>query len=111
MEVSASLSFARVTARKMRLVADLCRGLPVQQAHFQLGYSKKKGAKLVSKLLDSAIANAKEKGGIDLDHLVVKKIWVDEGPSFKRFIPRAQGRATEIKKRSSHVHLVLDEVR
>ncbi len=111
MEVKAHLRYARVTARKMRLVADLCRGLPVEKAHYQLEFSHKRGSRLMSTLLDSAIANAKEKGGIDVDNLFIKSILVDDGPMLKRFMPRSMGRATPIFKKMSHVTLILDEAR
>lgn len=111
MEVRAKLSFARITPRKMRLVAGLFKGLPVEQAHYQLDFSQKKGAKLMSTLLDSAIANAREKGGLDMDNLYVKNVLVDDGPIFKRFLPRAMGRATKILKKMSHVTIILDEAR
>ena len=111
MEVRAKLSYARITPRKMRLVAGLCKGLPVEKAHYQLDFSHKKGAKLMSTLLDSAIANAREKGGIDMDNLYVKRVFVDDGPILKRFMPRAMGRAYKILKKMSHVTLILDEAR
>lgn len=111
MEVKAILRYARITPRKMRLVANLAKGLRVEKAHYQLEFSQKKGGKLLSTLLDSAIANAKEKGGIDVDNLYVKNVVVDDGPMLKRFMPRAMGRATKIQKKMSHVTLVLDEAR
>lgn len=111
MEVRASLKFARITPRKMRLVADLCRGMPVDKAHFQLVTSPKRGGKIMAAVLNSAIANAKEKGGMDMDNLYVKSVLVEDGPMLKRFIPRAQGRATPVNKKMSHVHIILDEAR
>lgn len=111
MEVKAKLSFARITPRKMRLVGDLTKGMKIEKAHHQLKFSKKKGAKLLSTLLDSAVANAKEKGGIDVDNLFVKRVLVDDGPMLKRFIPRAMGRATKVRKKMSHVTIILDEAR
>lgn len=111
MEVKAKLRFARITPRKMGLVAGLCRGLPVEKAKLQLKFSHKKGARLMGKLLDSAVANAREKGGIDMDNLFVKEIQVGDAPMFKRFIPRAMGRATAILKKQSHITMVLDEAR
>jgi len=111
MDVKAKLSYARITPRKMRLVANLAKGLPVEKAHFQLKFSQKKGGKLLSKLLDSAIANAKEKGGIDVDNLFVKNVTVDDGPVMKRFMPRAMGRAYKILKKMSHVEITLGEAR
>lgn len=111
MEVRAKLSYVRITPRKMRLVANLAKGLAVEKAHFQLDFSQKRGGKILSKLLDSAIANAREKGGIDMDNLFVKNVLVDDGPILKRFMPRAQGRATKILKKMSHITLILDEAR
>jgi large subunit ribosomal protein L22 len=111
MEVKAHLRFARITPRKMRLVADLCKGLPVQTAHYQLEICQKRGGKIMSTLLTSAIANAREKGGIDMDNLFVKRVTVTDGPMLKRFIPRAMGRATKVRKKMSHVTLILDEAR
>ncbi|MCB0406174.1 MAG: 50S ribosomal protein L22 [Bdellovibrionales bacterium] len=111
MEVSAKLRFARITPQKMRLVANLAKGLPVDKAGYQLKFSQKKGGLMLSKLLDSAVANAREKGGIDVDNLYVKNVFVDAGPIMKRFMPRAMGRATQVLKRTSHVTLILDEAR
>ena len=111
MEVLAKLRYARITPRKMRLVADLCSGLPVEKALYQLEFSQKKGGKLMVGVLNSAIANAREKGGVDMDNLFVKRVIVEDGPMLKRFLPRAMGRATKIRKKMSHVTLVLDEAR
>lgn len=111
MEVKASLRYARITPRKMRLVANLAKGLPVEKAHFQLDFCQKRGGKILSKLLDSAIANAKEKGGFDMDNLFVKRVMVDDGPILKRFMPRSMGRAFKILKKMSHVTIILDEAR
>lgn len=111
MEVRAKLSYARITPRKMRLVGDLVKGLPVETASSQLKFSQKRGSKLLSTLLTSAVANAKEKGGIDIEHLFIKTVMVDDGPMFKRFIPRAMGRATKVRKKMSHVTIILDEKR
>jgi large subunit ribosomal protein L22 len=111
MESLAKLSYARITPRKMRLVANLAKGLTIEKAHYQLDFSPKKGAKLLSALLDSAIANAREKGGMDMDNLIVKNVLVDDGPIFKRFMPRAMGRATPILKKMSHVTIILGEAR
>jgi len=111
MEVKAKLRFARITARKMRLVAGSCKGLPVDTASYQLRFSPKRGAKVVCHLLDSVVANAKEKGGVDIDNLFVKNVLVDTGPMLKRFIPRSQGRATPVLKRMCHVTMILDEAK
>jgi large subunit ribosomal protein L22 len=109
MEVKATLSFARIGAQKARLVADLVRGRDVNEAVKILTFSDKKGARLMKKLIESAVANAENKKVIDLDNLFVKSIWVDMGPSIKRFRPRAQGRAFQVKKKLSHINVVLDE--
>jgi large subunit ribosomal protein L22 len=109
MEVRARLRFARIGPRKARLVADLIRGKGSEEAVNILTFTKKGAAKILVKLLRSAIANATQKKTIDIDRLYVKQIMVDHGPMMKRFMPRALGRATMIRKRSSHITLVLDE--
>jgi large subunit ribosomal protein L22 len=109
MEVKAKLRYARVGAFKVRLVADLVRGMDVNEAIRSLTFMKQKSAAMVKKLIESAVANAEDKKVIDIDNLYVKTITVDEGPTFKRFMPRAQGRAFEVKKKQSHINLVLDE--
>jgi large subunit ribosomal protein L22 len=109
MEVRAKLRFVRVSPIKARLVADLIRGKGSEEAINILTFTKKAASKILIKLLKSAIANATQKKTIDIDRLYVKKIAVDQGPTMKRFQPRAMGRATTIRKRSSHITLVLDE--
>jgi large subunit ribosomal protein L22 len=109
MEVRARLRFVRIGPRKARLVADLIRGKGSEEAMNTLTFTKKAAAKILIKLLKSAIANATQKKTIDIDRLYIKKITVDQGPTMKRFQPRALGRATTIRKRSSHITLVLDE--
>jgi large subunit ribosomal protein L22 len=109
MEVKAKLRFVRVGPRKARLVADLIRGKGSEEAVNILRFTQKGAAKIVSKVLKSAIANATQKKTIDIDHLYVKHISVDEGPMMKRFMPRALGRATTIRKKTSHIQIVLDE--
>lgn len=111
MEVKAVLRYARVTPRKMRLVARLAQGQPVEKAAIQLQFCNKRGAKMVGDLLKSAVANAREKGGIAMDALYVKRVVVDDGPVLKRFMPRSQGRAYPILKKMCHVTMVLDEAR
>jgi large subunit ribosomal protein L22 len=111
MEVRAILRYARVTPRKMRLVARLCQGMPVDKAAVQLRFCQKRGAKMVHTLLNSAVANARDKGGLAMDSLVVKSVMVDDGPVMKRFMPRSQGRAYPILKKMCHVTLILDEAR
>jgi large subunit ribosomal protein L22 len=109
MEVRAKLRFVRVSPRKARLVADLIRGKGSEEATNILTFTKKAAAKILIKLLKSAIANATQKKTIDIDRLYIKKIAVDQGPTMKRFQPRAMGRATTIRKRSSHITIVMDE--
>lgn len=109
MEVSARLKFARIGSQKARLVADVVRGCDVNEAIRKLTFSKNKGALLIKKLIESAVANAETKKVIDIDNLYVKTIFVDQGPAIKRFRPRAQGRAYMIKKKISHINVVLDE--
>jgi large subunit ribosomal protein L22 len=110
MQAVAKLRFARLSAQKGRLVADQIRGLPVEQALNVLAFSKKKGATLVKKVLDSAIANAENNEGADVDELKVKTVCVDDGPTMKRMRARAKGRGTRILKRTSHITVtVADE--
>ena len=103
MQAVAKLRHARLSAQKGRLVADQIRGLPVEQALNILAFSNKKGAVLMKKVLDSAIANAENNEGADIDELKVSRIFVDEGLTMKRIRPRAKGRADRILKRSSHI--------
>jgi len=109
MEVTAKLKFARVGSQKARLVADVVRGKDVNEAIRSLTYMKKKSAALIKKLIESAVANAEDKKVVDVDNLFVKTITVDQGPQMKRFRPRAQGRAFTVRKRVSHINVVLDE--
>jgi large subunit ribosomal protein L22 len=114
MESRAILSFNGLTARKMRQVADLVRGKDVDVALHTLRFVTKAAAKPMEKLITSAVANAREKANasdarFDADAFFVKTVMVDEGPTMKRFRPRAQGRAYSIFKRSCHVKVVLDE--
>ncbi len=109
MEASAKLSFARLSPRKTRLVVDMVRGKGIQDALNILRFSPQPSAKLISKLLSSAVANAEQKGASDVDRLFVKTISVDGGPVLKRFVPRAQGRASKIRKPTSHISVVLAE--
>jgi large subunit ribosomal protein L22 len=110
MQVSAKLRFARISPQKCRLVADQVRGKPVAQALQILEFSPKKASHIVRKILESAIANAENNEGADVDELKVDRIFVDEGPTMKRFKPRAKGRADQILKRTSHITIsVADE--
>ena len=108
MEVKAKLRFTRIAPRKARLVADLIRGKRSEEALSILTFTPKAAARIIIKLLRSAIANADQKK-VDVDRLYVKTIMVDQGPTMKRFMPRALGRATTIRKRTSHITIVLDE--
>ena len=109
MEASAKLSFARLSPRKTRLVVDMVRGKQIQDALNILKFTPQPSAKLVSKLLSSAVANAEQKGASDVDRLFVKTISVDGGAVLKRFLPRAMGRASKIRKPTSHISVVLAE--
>jgi large subunit ribosomal protein L22 len=109
MEVTAKLSFARVGCQKARLVADQVRGKAVNDAIKLLSFSSKKSAVMIKKLIESAVANAEQKKVMDVDNLVVKTICVDQGPSLKRFRPRAQGRAFGVRKKTSHINVILAE--
>jgi len=109
MEVKAKLKFARMAPTKARLVADLIRGKKSEEAINILSFTKKGLPKAMIKLLKSAIANATQKKTVDVDRLYVKKVSVDQGTTWKRFTPRALGRATTIRKRTSHITIVLDE--
>lgn len=109
MEVKAVHRYARSSAQKTRLVADQVRGLPVQDALDLLQFSPRKAAALIRKVVLSAVANAEHNLSLDIDDLFVSKILVDEGPSLKRIIPRAKGRADRIVKRTSHITVVVAE--
>lgn len=103
MQAVAKLKFGRISTQKCRLVADQIRGVPVEQALQRLKFSPKKGAHVVRKVLESAIANAEHNEGADIDELKVSAIYVDQGPSLKRVSPRAKGRADRILRRTSHI--------
>ncbi len=109
MEASAKLSSVRLSPRKTRLVVDMVRGKQIQDALNILRFSPQPSARLVSKLLGSAVANAEAKGASDVDRLYVKSISVDGGAVLKRFLPRAMGRASKIRKPTSHISVVLAE--
>ena len=107
MEISAKLKGAQISAQKARLVADQVRGRHVDEALDLLEFSPKKASKLIKKLLDSAIANAENNEGADVDELVISSVFVDEGRTMKRLRPRAKGRADRIFKRSCHITLMV----
>ena len=107
MRVNAQHKNARISAQKARLVADLIRGKDVAQALNTLTFSPKKGAELIKKVLESAIANAEHNNGADIDELKVVTIFVDKGPSLKRFQARAKGRGNRIEKQTCHINVTV----
>ena len=107
MRVSAQHKNARISAQKARLVADLIRGKDVAQALNILTFSPKKGAELIKKVLESAIANAEHNNSADIDELKVVTIFVDKGPSLKRFQARAKGRGNRIEKQTCHINVTV----
>ncbi|OGQ85577.1 MAG: 50S ribosomal protein L22 [Deltaproteobacteria bacterium RIFOXYD12_FULL_56_24] len=109
MEAKALARYIRISPQKARLVADLVRGKNVDFAINALRFLPKKGARLLKKVIESAVANASQNESIDVDTLYVKSIFIDGGPMLKRTMPRAQGRANRILKRTSHITVVLDE--
>jgi large subunit ribosomal protein L22 len=109
MRAEATLKYARISAQKARLVADQIRGQRVETALDTLTFSTKKGAVIVKKLLESAIANAEHNEGADVDELKVESIQVNEGPTMKRIMARAKGRANRIMKRTSHITVTVAE--
>jgi large subunit ribosomal protein L22 len=109
MEARASAKYVRISPQKARLVAPLIRGKKIDEACNALRFTRKYAAFLVDKVLRSAIANAGQNPNIDENILYVKEVFVNQGPSLKRWRARAQGRAASIKKRMSHITVVLDE--
>jgi large subunit ribosomal protein L22 len=110
MEAKAVGKYIRISPQKARLVADVVRGMGVDKAITTLKFMPKKGAGILRKVIESAVANATQNDQIDVDNLYIKRIFIDGGPSLKRISPRAMGRATGIIKRTSHITVVLDEV-
>jgi large subunit ribosomal protein L22 len=110
MEVKAKLRYLRMSPRKVRLVVDVIRGMEVDKALAQLRAINKRAARPLTKLLQSAVANAENNFELAEDNLYIKEIRVDEGPTLHRWQPRARGRATPIRKRSSHISVVLAEI-
>lgn len=111
MEVIARLQYLRIAPRKVRLVADLIRGKSIEQAQNILNFTIKKAASPLLKLLNSAVANAKNNFQLESANLFISKIEVNEGPKYKRWQPRARGQVSEIQKKTSHVNLVLSEIK
>jgi large subunit ribosomal protein L22 len=110
MEVKASAKYIRMSPRKVRLVADVVRGLPTGKAIDQLRFINKKAALPMMKLVNSAVANATNNFELEEDNLYIKELRVDGGPTLDRWMPRARGRATPIRKRTSHISVVLSEI-
>lgn len=108
MKVTASLNYLRVSPRKVRTVVDVVRGMRADEAMLQLSYANKRAAEPVAKLLKSAIANAEHNMMLDKNTLTISSIKVNEGPALKRYMTRAQGRASLIKRKTSHVTVVLE---
>lgn len=105
--VSATARYVRISARKLRLVADLVRGKKTGEARTLLAFTPKSGAKVVDKVIASAVANAENNNDLSGDELYISSIYVNEGPTLKRWRPRAMGRASRINKRTSHITVEL----
>ena len=108
-EARATLKFARISSRKVKIVADLIRGKDVDEALAIMKFTPKASSEVLEKLLKSAIANAENNNGMSVENLYVEECYANKGPTMKRIRPRAQGRAYRIEKRMSHITLVLDE--
>jgi large subunit ribosomal protein L22 len=111
METTASVRGVRLSAQKGRLVADLIRGKPVDKALNILAFTQKKAAGLIKKALESAIANAEHNDGADIDELRVTSIFVEQGPSLRRFAARAKGRGTRITKKTCHIFVTVGDTK
>lgn len=109
METRAVAKYLRLSPQKARLVARNIKGMPVEDAMNILRFTPKKAARMISKVLHSAVANAEQLPGVDVDSLVVKQVLVNEGPTMKRIMPRAMGRANRILKRTAHITVVVEE--
>ena len=109
MEIIAKTRMIRISPRKVRLIGDLIKKKNINDASGLLTYMPQKASDILKKLLDSAVANAKQKKYVDIDNLFVKNVIVDGGPVMKRVLPRAMGRATKVRKRMSHITMILDE--
>lgn len=107
MEIKAKARFIHMSPKKMRLVLDVIRRMDVEEAENQLKFIPKQACRPILKLLNSAVANAKENYGLEKENLYIKEIRADEGPTLKRWMPKAHGRATPIRKRSSHISVIL----
>ncbi|MCJ7682793.1 MAG: 50S ribosomal protein L22 [Desulfobacteraceae bacterium] len=108
MEIRAKARFIRISPQKIRLIMGQVRGKKVEEALNLLSFAPQRGARILKKLLDSAVANAQQNADMDVDSLYIAKVYADAGPTLKRWRPRAQGRATRIRKRTSHLTVILD---
>jgi large subunit ribosomal protein L22 len=109
MQIAAKYKYAKISPQKVRLVADQVRGLAAEKAVTLLSFSNKKAASMIKKVLDSAIANAEHNNGADIDELKVGRIYVDQGPTMKRFRARAKGRGDRVLKRMCHITVVVTD--
>ena len=109
MEAKALARYVRIAPRKVRMVVDVVRGQTVEKAFNDLQFVNKKAKQVVEKTLKSAVANASQSGDVNVDNLYVKSAYVDQGPTLKRFMPRAMRRATKIEKKTSHITIVVAE--
>jgi len=109
MEIRAKARFVRISPQKIRLIMGQVRGQKVEEALNLLSFAPQRGARILKKLLDSAVANAQQNADMDVDALYIAKVYADEGPTLKRWRPRAQGRATRIRKRTCHLTVILGE--
>ena len=108
-EGRATLKFARISSRKIKIVADLIKGKSALEAMNILKFTPKAGAEILEKLLKSAISNAENNNGLSADTLIVTEVFANQGPTMKRLMPKAQGRGARIRKRTSHITVVLKE--
>jgi large subunit ribosomal protein L22 len=106
---TATLHYIRIAPRKLRIIANMIRGKDVTTAINHLRFMNKSGSRELFKLLVSAVANAEDQGEVDIDKLVVSQVYVDQGPVLRRWRPRAQGRATRVQKKTSHVFVEVSE--
>ena len=109
MKARAQAKYVRQSPYKVRLVLDLVRGMPVDEARATLDFTNRRAAPTIKKVLESAVANAEHNFALDADELFISEAFADEGPTLKRWRPRARGRATRIRKRTSHLRITLTE--
>ena len=109
METSAVAKYVRISPQKVRLAMDTVRGKKVEDALNMLSFTSRRSSNILKKLINSAVANAQQNSNVDVDNLYIHRIFADEGPTLKRFRPRAMGRASRILKRTSHLTVILDE--